>query len=791
MIHVPAFWHPHPSREQNVYIAFQANLRLPASQEIAVHLFGCDTYRLYCDGEEAGEGPARFAEARPEYDVYSLALPAGEHTLTIVVHYYGVATRMSANRLPPFVQVEVLVASGPFSLIWRCQELAAFRPMGRRINGQLGWAELCDTRLLPDWSVDEAGAASSVQADWHSVAFVEPWEGRRQPVYGRNPLAACRNDVVPSAMIGSGVYTDRFGYEMDDPPVRFLLRDFQTATTADGVWYRFDFGKVGLYRPALDLELPEGTKVEAGYSEYLTDGRVVPVITFSASSSCHLDRWIAKGGRQTLSTFSPRGFRFLELHIAAPLKTVAIHEVAARQRTYFGSPIGRFTSSDPLLDRIWRAGVETLQACSEDALTDTPTRERGQWLGDAVAVGMETLGVAYGDLSLIRRSLEQAALSRRDDGMIMGCYPGQIIPVSSYAMLWVTGCMRYFRLTGDKAFVRSHFQAANDVVDFYLSCLSEVGIARFPYWDFVDWGHIVAKDEVNVALNVLVWKALGDAADWADALGEAALGRQRLEQRDHLEAIIRGKLMTARGLLPTALPIDGGADEASSGAEPGYHANVLALAFGLFCGEERQTAAEWIKQHMRSCFPNRPDAPRLSHPAANHPQLITPYFGHFALAALLDEGEADFVLDQYRTCWGWMLEQGATTLLEVFDLRWSHCHAWSGCPSWQLSRYFLGLQAISAGEGEGEPCLFEFRLLTGSLTHAAGEVPIVGTSDKIRISWRRTEEGISYECDSDREIAIRFPSASHYRLTLLEPQTDAASSNPLTTRGFRCKVLLN
>ena len=51
----------------------------------------------------------------------------------------------------------------------------------------------------------------------------------------------------------------------------------------------------------------------------------------------------------------------------------------------------------------------------------------------------------------------------------------------------------------------------------------------------------------------------------------------------------------------------------------------------------------------------------------------------------------DFVLDQYRKCWGWILSEGRTTLLEVFDTRWSHCHQWSACPTWQLSRYGLGL----------------------------------------------------------------------------------------------------
>jgi alpha-L-rhamnosidase len=75
--------------------------------------------------------------------------------------------------------------------------------------------------------------------------------------------------------------------------------------------------------------------------------------------------------------------------------------------------------------------VKTLQSCSEDALTDTPTRERGQWLGDAVAVGMETISVVFNDLSLIRRGLVQAAYCQREDGMVAGLYPGQNTYVSS------------------------------------------------------------------------------------------------------------------------------------------------------------------------------------------------------------------------------------------------------------------------------------------------------------------------------------------------------------------------
>jgi len=125
--------------------------------------------------------------------------------------------------------------------------------------------------------------------------------------------------------------------------------------------------------------------------------------------------------------------------------------------------------------------------------------------------------------------------------------------------------------------------------------------------------------------------------------------------------------------------------------EIGYHSVALSLALGLLPGDAEAGAVKYMKSHILGCFPNSPKAPRLSDPQVSSRQLISPYFCHFAFPPLIERGEMDFVLDQYRRCWGFALEEGRTTWIEVFDTRWSHCHQWSGCPTWQLSRYVLGL----------------------------------------------------------------------------------------------------
>ena len=78
-------------------------------------------------------------------------------------------------------------------------------------------------------------------------------------------------------------------------------------------------------------------------------------------------------------------------------------------------------------------------------------------------------------------------------------------------------------------------------------------------------------------------------------------------------------------------------------------------------------------------------------------------------------------MGQYRSCWGWLAEQD-NTWLEVFDDRWSHCHDWSGCPTWQLSRYVLGLRPrFDLGKN-----FFEFCAAPCSLPRAEGRIPVAG-----------------------------------------------------------------
>jgi len=234
--------------------------------------------------------------------------------------------------------------------------------------------------------------------------------------------------------------------------------------------------------------------------------------------------------------------------------------------------------------------------------------------------------------------------------------------------------------------------------------------------------------------------AMRDMARWCDALGHADRAAHYRKLAGNLTAII------ARYY----------AAEFATGGDAwtriGYHRAALGLRLDFFDAAQAKAGRGFLKTHMLRCFPNNAAAPRLSDPAANNPQLITPYFGHFALPELIEHGDMDFVLGQYRTCWGWSLEDNRTTWLEVFDTRWSHCHQWAGCPTWQLSRYLLGLQPrFDLG-----PMNFSVSLATGSLTNVSGTLPIAGQDGIIKVSWTKDAAGLRYTLETPAPLTLHL-----------------------------------
>jgi len=459
-----------------------------------------------------------------------------------------------------------------------------------------------------------------------------------------------------------------------------------------------------------------------------------------------MDHFVARGGIQEFFPLTPKGGRFVEMHIIAPPAQVKIIEETFIERCYYGDITGSFRTGDELLDKIWLTGVETYKACAEDAIVDNPTRERGQWLGDVAVVGVEIGAVAFPDVRLIGRGLRQSAQCALPDGMVAGLCPGQIANVASFALQWISGCLNYWRITGDKTILADLYDAACKNLDYMRSCTTTDGLTDKAGWVFIDWGYVRNSGPVDIGFNLHYLAALRDMVQWCRVLGKTGDAVQFRQQADNIQRIIQEWY--------DGLKVNGSYDF----EKIGYHRTVLGLINGFFKKEDEKEAIDKIKKHILNCFPNNESAPRLSDPGNADMQLITPYFSHFVMAILAEKGEMDFVLDQFRKCWGWALGDGRTTWVEVFDTRWTHCHQWSGCPTWQLSRYVLGLKnRFDIGER-----VYDFCLETGDLNHAEGKIPITGTDKLIQISWKKENRTIHWQIKTEMPLTINIPKDKRF-----------------------------
>ena len=318
--------------------------------------------------------------------------------------------------------------------------------------------------------------------------------------------------------------------------------------------------------------------------------------------------------------------------------------------------------------------------------------------------------------------------------MVAGLCPQRPGYLSTYAAQWTGSVLHYSRLTGDRDVLDSLYPAAERNASAFEACLAEDGVTDCDAWAFVDWGYVVNEGPSDMALNLHVLEAFRQMVDWSRELGKPERATHYAEVAGRLETIIRRwfDVTIPRGW-----------------EDVGFQRAALALRLGLLVGEEVGAALSFLKAHMLRCFPNDLTAPRPFDPGMTSTRLITPYFAHYSLPTLIENGEMDFVLDQVRVCWGYALSLGITTSIEVFDTRWSQCHQWAACPTWQLSRYVLGLwPRFDLGAGD-----FDFKLIPGSLPRASGKVPLPD-GGLIEVSWHRSGERIEYRLASPRGLRL-------------------------------------
>ena len=207
-------------------------------------------------------------------------------------------------------------------------------------------------------------------------------------------------------------------------PVREMKTLSYKSCTKTEEGYLLDYGvNISGYIRAF-IDMPEGTKVVFRHAEEVyPDGRLKlnGLNVLYPSVDFQTDRYICGKKNYLWSPkFTYHGFRYVLIEgLSAPpdkkdIKAVIVHQNVKK--------ISEFSSSDRLLNKIYSAGIRSVQSNMMYSLTDCPTREKFGWTNDAQA-SCEQILINFDSKRFFEKWLEDFKFNMLPDGQIPAIVP--------------------------------------------------------------------------------------------------------------------------------------------------------------------------------------------------------------------------------------------------------------------------------------------------------------------------------------------------------------------------------
>ncbi|MGW0820146.1 family 78 glycoside hydrolase catalytic domain [Streptomyces sp. NPDC002845] len=541
-----------------------------------------------------------------------------------------------------------------------------------------GWKARRQAGLLP--------AKGSAGSSYFTVPQ-EYWDLRREPVGWTEPGF---DDGDWSAPAVRAAITDLVPAPIE--PVRLHdVTPVSVTKAGDGRWL-VDLGREIVGGLALEVNGSAGDTVEVRLGEELnTDGTVRYQLR---ATNTYREVWTLRDGDQRFEHWGYRGFRWAELRTDLDLSKAVV--TGRAWKVDWDDTHVSFRSSDPALDRVWELCRYSIEATRGDLYTDTPTRERGPYEGDALINQLSEYGV--------QRSY---ALARWSNDYLVrkGTWP------TEYRLMCAISAWEDYLATGDdRQLAKDYGLLTAKNLTSYLGSDGLVhkspGNTSQDLGDLVDWpaasrdGYVFTS--VNTVINAFQYAAFDALAKCATALGktdDAALLRDRA---DTLAGAMRSTLLDSSA----GRFLDGVGTSHSA-----QHATAFPVALGV---------ADTLDDEVLA---------RLGDTLAAGGMRMSVYGSQFLLDALFRLGRADAALalltSTATNSWLHMLDVlKATIVTEAWDpslkSNMTFSHAWASAPANAVARHILGVQVSRPGAAE-----FLIRPRTGALTEAEGTVPSV------------------------------------------------------------------
>jgi alpha-L-rhamnosidase len=495
--------------------------------------------------------------------------------------------------------------------------------------------------------------------------------------------------------------------------------------------YVYDMGQNFSGWVQLRVRGQRGTVIKLRFSELIYDNGLINRENLRSARA--EDIYILKGEGEEVwePRFTYHGFRYVELsgYPGVP----AVNVIRGRVVHTSVEPAGSFACSKPVLNSLQRIIIWGQKTNLHSIPTDCCQRdERMGWMGDAQGTAEEAIynfdmGAFYTNfLRDIKDVQDEKGTITDTVPHIWGSRPADPAWGTAYPLIaWYV-----YQYYGDRRILEDHYEGIRKYVEF-LRTRAEGGLVKFSHYG--DWvavdrtpGNIVSSFYYYYDVKILaeIAKVLGKEAD-AKAYGDLAAAIKTAFHREYFDPKTRGY---------------------ANGTQT---ANALPLFLDLVPDAERGSV--WGSLFDNIVYKNN------SH-------LTTGIIGtKYIMELLTNNGSSDLAYDiatqtNYPS-WGYMIENGATTLWELWQLRQgpsmnSHNHPMFGSVGSWLYKALAGINLAPGSTG-----FQKIRIapqMVRDLRYAAGSTRTV--RGEVSSSWSRDEQNVWVEVvipvGSEAEVVI-------------------------------------
>lgn len=396
------------------------------------------------------------------------------------------------------------------------------------------------------------------------------------------------------------------------------------------------------------------------------------------------------------------GFRFVKIELLENNRELKLKEVRAIAVQRDIPWLGSFKSNDERLNQIWQTGAYTVYLNMQNFLWDGIKRDRLVWVGDMYPEVMTILSV-FGYNEVVPKSLDLI----RDITKL----PDYMNGISSYSMWWILIQYQWYMNNGDTKYLIKNKDYIFATLDLLAKKIDADGTENLDGMRFLDWPTSPNKEAIHAGLQSMMIMTFDAGRKIASAL------KNRDKEIQFSQTV---------QLLKKHIPDP---NNNKSGAA------LLALS-GL------EDAKKINKDYL----------------SVNPTEGISTFYGYYVLQARAMAGDYEGAIDLIRKYWGGMIELGATTFWEDFDLKWmenagrideitpsgkvdvhaqygnycykglrnSFCHGWASGPTAWLSQHVLGITVLEAGcrKVKIEPHLGDLQWVEGTYPTPYGIISV-------------------------------------------------------------------